>query len=1243
MTRLRLVIALLILLVGFAFTWLFASESGLRWVYQLSQTYLPAELQVKQLSGKLIGPIQLESIEYQQDGTLIKTGAVIFDWQPASLLTANFKITHVSIQSLEIVLPKTETASQTQSPDITLPEIQLPLHIVVQQANIDNISLRQGEQVYQINNIRLDTTTVSSKISVGKLSVNADSFSLVLKGNVQPGNHYQHELNLDWQAKLPSSAVINGHGQLKGDTSSTHLTQELSGPLQLTLDAQLKDLLGKLNWRASVAATQFDSTKLDASLPVLSGHFDLDAHGDLGAAVISGTLAANSNDIGAFDASFKLQGTTDKTIQIDSLQLHAAASNTVLNLSGQVVPGTNIGDVDLALNWKNLRWPVQGKVVFNSASGKGTVKGTLDAYRIKLSSDSPWQDRLPSTWQANATGNTEGLDIQSLRVRALNGTASAKGQLRWSPALSWKADVDASKINPAVLWPAWPGQLNAKLSSHGEIQKGVLRAEANIHYIKGVLRDYPVSLHSQLDLRGDKLKIQQLDVHSGDSSFTLQGQAAETMSLNWKFASNNLAELYPQASGQFHADGTVKGPRETPEVAASVKGEALKLADYRIKKIAGSLAVDLFRWQAINIDIAAESLELKDYVLQTLAIKTDADHMQLTAVSRQATTDIEIKGEVYANGWRGNITRAEMQSTQLDSWQLTNPVALDISEKKFVADKLCWHSNKDASLCLALKQNAANWHGSIAASQLPLQLLTLWLPPELNLAGVADASAELDYLAPKQLLGEAQIRLSPGAVSYPLLEGERELWSYSSGKLDISLSDQEIKASSELALNNGDHFSASLKLPQAQLLTLDSQTQTLQANAQLDVRALGFIEALVPEIQDLKGDAKLKVSLTGTLAQPRLQGGAQLNKGSLRIPRLGLTIDQVSVQAQNDGPEKIGFSLAAHSGDGDLAVTGYTLLDSKAGWPTEISIKGNNFEVSSIPEARVLVSPELAIKLQAHEINISGKVHVPYAKLQPKDVTTAAHVSDDAVIVGGEPNTDKKWAVHTRVRVTLGERVNFFGYGFEGRFNGNLLIEDEPGQLTRATGEINVPEGRYRAYGQRLDIEQGRLIFTGGPLTNPGLDLRAVRHVNNVTAGIKVKGSLNHPVLELFSVPSMGETDALSYLLLGRPMENASSEEGAMMAKATLALGLSGGDSLVRQLGDRFGFDEMRLESSENSSQASLVVGRYLSPKVYVSYGVGLIEAFNTFTVRYQISDNWQLKAESGAAQGADLLYTFER
>ncbi|MEM7565219.1 MAG: translocation/assembly module TamB domain-containing protein [Pseudomonadota bacterium] len=185
--------------------------------------------------------------------------------------------------------------------------------------------------------------------------------------------------------------------------------------------------------------------------------------------------------------------------------------------------------------------------------------------------------------------------------------------------------------------------------------------------------------------------------------------------------------------------------------------------------------------------------------------------------------------------------------------------------------------------------------------------------------------------------------------------------------------------------------------------------------------------------------------------------------------------------------------------------------------------------------------------------------------------------------------------------------------------------------------------GSYRAYGQHLDVEQGRFVFTGGPLTNPGLDVRAVRITGDVTSGIKVTGRLQNPQLDLFSIPAMGQTDTLSYLLTGGPLDSASSGQGAMLSNAALALGLSGGDRIARSIGDRFGFDEMRVESDSTGDQASLVVGRYLSPRLYVGYGVGLIESINTLNLRYRITDRWQFEAESGVEHGADIFYNFQR
>ena len=124
----------------------------------------------------------------------------------------------------------------------------------------------------------------------------------------------------------------------------------------------------------------------------------------------------------------------------------------------------------------------------------------------------------------------------------------------------------------------------------------------------------------------------------------------------------------------------------------------------------------------------------------------------------------------------------------------------------------------------------------------------------------------------------------------------------------------------------------------------------------------------------------------------------------------------------------------------------------------------------------------------------------------------------------------------------------------------------------------------------------------------------------------------------------MGESEALAYLLLGHPLGQSTGEEGDLLANAANSLGLKGGNLLAKKLAARFGLEEARIESTGGLKEASVVVGKYLSPRLYVSYGLGLFEPVSTFKIRYLLGREWSLQAEqSGVATGADILYSIER
>ena len=466
MTRLRKLIIVLLLLPGIFLGWLTMSENGLKWAYQQAELYLPVELSFDKLEGRLIGPLTVTGFNYKQQGIDIHADQITVDWLPTALLAANINLSQLHVKSLDIALTDTEKTEQLPAgkQPLKLPDISLPWRLLLKNAEVDNLNLKQNDQQFHVDKIKLNATSLFSKINIKQLSINADAFMIDIKGKLQPVGDYRHDLNINWQLTLPSSEVIKGKGQLTGNMQTTRIQQTLSGPLKLTLDAKLNNLLNQLNWTAKTNINQFDITKFENSWPKLSGAAQVNAEGDLFTAKLTGKMQGKYPELGIVNAEFNLQRLADNSIQINNLQLQAPENNTQLNIDGLWTPGKNTGgndgNIKLSLNWQNLRWPGRNTPWFNSANGSGTIDGNINRYQLTLHTDSPWPQAAPSSWHATATGDLDGMEINTLRINALNGEANIHGQLNWSPQLNWQAKGSINDVDPAARLPQWPGQLN---------------------------------------------------------------------------------------------------------------------------------------------------------------------------------------------------------------------------------------------------------------------------------------------------------------------------------------------------------------------------------------------------------------------------------------------------------------------------------------------------------------------------------------------------------------------------------------------------------------------------------------------------------------------------------------------------------------------------------------------------------------------------------------------------------------
>ena len=1490
MTR-RILIALCVVLALAAAGsgWLMSSESGLRWAWRTAAPWLPAGFEATAVSGVLAGPIALTGVTFEDDGLLLTSERIDFDWNPWALFALTLEIDRLRVDGLRVSLPPPAPESQAGSSPPTAVEIRLPLKLRLDDFEVEGIDVTRGDSAWRIERLGFNLNADGERFEIGRLRLESEFLDASLNGQVATGAAYAHRIEFEWKSLLASGAELSGNGRLDGSLSATRLEHRLEGALRLRQTIELEDLLGAPRWRSRIDVERFETRLLHASLPDLEGSLGADLEGDLESWAASGTLSSVLPRLGSVSADFGLRNLEGERrfdgVWVENFVLHALDGD--IGARGEVAwAPVPTWDAEISLReidptgldgeWSgrlngNLTtrgaYPAEGLTV---AASIDRLDGELRGYPVAARGQAEWRNNgltvdaleidsggtrftangradeaLDLDWALHsgdmaevlpgARGNLdlegkvrgtreapqvearvagEALEYADYQVARIGGRLSIEPlrpdrfdidlaaedvriRLREFGRITVKAGpqrIDARLSNDlsethmvlegGLDGPAWRGTLagltvetrefsNWKLSEPAALELSAEHSSLARSCLLGERRGRVCSAWSgddsdwNLELDIEKLPLQllsnriprelslkegvltaqadlqkregapltgniKIDIDSGAARYRLA--SGETLNLAYREVDLDLAPGpdgigvdgrlllengdYLELAGQLPGTYLLDLDEGFRDLRATLRGRLSGLDNIdalipQVDGLAGRLELDLqiggnleqptisgsASLTGARMDIPDADLSLTDV---NLAAEADGAHgIEYRAAAAALGGEIEASGNFRldpADDWalrdlrarfRGRISELERIDAlipQIDNvagrlefdleigGDLDRPLIsgsaslgnarVDIPDIDLPLTGINLVAQADGGRGISYRATASalggdleasgeilldpqgGWPGRVALqgkNLLPRGFMKLWLPEEVEVDGRFDGDANLQFGAAIGLRGELEIVSARGKILYPLLEGELDSLDYHDAGARLVADESGISGESRISTEEGISFAGRFELPGARLLDLDPQTQALRGNARLEVQELQLLQLLSFDIERPQGSYELDVEASGTLARPRLAAQARLTDGEVGIPRLGIRVTGISMTGTTQENNRFDFVIDARSGEGSVQITGSSVLDSASGWPTRISIKGENFETARIPEATIVTSPDLVVRLEHRSIDISGDLYIPFARIEPRDLTTAQQVSNDTVIVGQEQAEESKWRITTRINLILGERVTLYGFGFEGRLAGRLQVEEEPGKPTVGTGEITIPEGRYRAYGQRLDIENGRVLFTGGPVANPGLDIRATRTSGSVVSGLHISGRLQQPRIELFSNPAMGQTDILSYLLFGRPLETASGEDSAMMAQAALALGLAGGDRIARSLRERFGLDDFRVEADDTGDQASLVIGRYLSPDVYVSYGVGLLDAVNSLSLRYQITDRWQLEAVSGTYHGADLLYSIER
>lgn len=1204
----------------------------------------PVELELGEVSGTLAHGFHLRRFELRHDRVHVVASNVSARVSIAPLLWQTITLPHLEAERLLVrIRPKDEPPSKGEPR--FLPAF---LRISTEDVRIGEGSLVLiGGQRYDVSGVQASGIIAHRVIRL--FSANLRFEPIQIAGNVTlraaTPMRIEGDARLLWNAPEKTGWIVNLTGD--GDLDRLGLEATISAPFRADFKGAALDLTRAWNWRGDAVIHDFDLRAFGggSALGFVTGTLALNGDGD--GIRANGIITPAGLGMGEFDTDFD-GSYGQRTLRVRALEFKHRTTGAAATAGGRIYIEAEGPRLDLEGGWSHFRWPLSNEApVFTSVGGDFTLRGRLPfAVSARGELSVTGLPTLPLTFAGSLA--SDHLAADRLTVNAYGGRAELNGNVRWSPQDTWTVAGRITNLDTGKVRENLPGNVNFNVSASGRGFGGG-DIDVRVANLSGRVRGGAAAGKGHLLITPSAYVFDDVNIALGSARFHADGRLADgARDIRFDFATDDLALIDPTARGTVEAKGTIAGTAAAPLIDVTAKARAFDYAGITLEALDGKLSIDAREGRPAVGDLKARGFQMGDRRIETIVATlegTTSNHrIKLDAVAEPLRVRIAADGAFASPAWTLRFAGIDIEDGGAVDLSLGDPSTLTLQPESIDLARTCLRGNS-ARLCVEGLTNAQRWSAKASATNLPVATLTAGQIRDVAFDGTIDAEASAGAEAGAPWTGSLRAELKGANARRTMPSGREEITVLGAGLIDANATAETLALRVTLDAERRDtkenEKGSIFVSANATRDDPDWRLWPLTGVAQVRTSTLGFIALLVDPIDRAEGKLDAELVLGGALGAPEFTGRLDLTEGQFDLYQINMRLRDVALKAKL-AANRLNLEGAARAGDGSAKVTGD--IEWREGLPYgKLTLDGEDFRVANVPEASVLASPDLDFAIDGRHIHVTGEVKLPYARLDPADVTNAVFPSADEKIIGeGEADPSKQFSVSTEVRVTLGDRVTIDTLGLSGRLSGSVLARTNEQDIARGTGELNVEEGKYVAFGRKLDVERGRLIFSNGPLADPGIDIRASKEFPDVTAGANVRGTLRAPRLTLFSDPQISQSQILSLLLAGGSLESVQSQDGSSSGRGGNALAVQGGAILAQQLGSYVGLEDVSLESTLDND-TSLVLGKYLTPRLYVSYGISLTEAINTVKMRYTLGDRWTVKFESGQQQSADLEYTIEK
>ncbi|ENV1455399.1 translocation/assembly module TamB [Neisseria gonorrhoeae] len=1253
-------LSVLILAVCFL-GWIAGTEAGLRFgLYQIP-SWFGVNISSQNLKGTLLDGFDGDNWSIETEGADLKISRFRFAWKPSELMRRSLHITDISAGDIAIVTKP--TPPKEERPPQGLPDsIDLPATVYLDRFETGKISMGKT----------FDKQTVYLERLNAAYRYDRKGHRLDLKAADTPWSSSSGSASVGLKKPFALDTAIYTKGGFEGET--IHSTARLSGSLkdvraELTIDGgnirlsgksvihPFAESLDKTLEEVLVKGFNINPSAFVPSLPDAGLNFDLTAIPSFSDGIaLEGSLDLENTKAGFADRNgipvrqvlggFVIR--QDGTVHIGNTSA-ALLGRGGIRLSGKIDTEKDILDLNIGIN------SVGAEDVLQTAF-KGRLDGSIGIGGTTASPKISWQ-------LGTGTARTDGslaiasdpaneqrkLVFDTVNISAGEGSLTAQGYLELFKDRLLKLDIRSRAFDPSRIDPQFPaGNINGSIHLAGELAKE--KFTGKMRFLPGTFNGVPIAGSADIVYESRHLPRAAVDLRLGrnivktDGGFGKKGDR-----LNLNITAPDLSRFGFGLAGSLnvrgHLSGDLDGGIRTFETDLSGTARNLhigKAADIRSLDFTLKGSPDTSRPMRADIKGGRLSLSGGAAVVDTAGLTLEGTgaqhrirtHAAMTLDGKPFKLDLDASGGINREltRWKGSIGILDIGGAF--NLKLQNRMTLEAGAEHVAASAANWqamggslnlqHFSWDRKTGISAKGGARGLH--IA------ELHNFFKPPfEHNLVlngdwDVAYGHNARGYLNISRQSGDAVL---PGGQALGLNAFSLKT-RFQNDRIGILLDGGARFGRINADLGIGNAFGGNMA------------NTPLGGRITASLPDLGALKPFLPAAaQNITGSLNAAVTLGGSIADPHLGGSINGDKLYYRNQTQGIILDNGSLRSHIAGRKWVIDSLKfRHEGTAELSGT----VSMENSVPdVDIGAVFDKYRILSRPNRRLTVSGNTRLRYSPQKgISVTGMIKTDQG-LFGSQKSSMPSVGDDVVVLGEvKKEAAASLPVNMNLTLDLNDGIRFSGYGADVTIGGKLTLTAQPGGNVRGVGTVRVIKGRYKAYGQDLDITKGTVSFVG-PLNDPNLNIRAERRLSPVGAGVEILGSLNSPRITLTANEPMSEKDKLSWLILNRAGSGSSGDNAALSAAA--------GALLAGQINDRIGlvddlgFTSKRSRNAQtgelNPAEQVLTVGKQLTGKLYIGYEYGISSAEQSVKLIYRLTRAIQAVARIGSrSSGGELTYT---